>query len=426
MRDAGRREWLQRAGAWALMSALSTRAAGTLSKARVLVVGGGYGGATAARYLRILSGHTLDVVLIEPEPAFVSCPFSNLVLGGSLTLADLTTPYTALERDHGVRVARDFVVRIDATKKQALLASGTSLGYDKLVLSPGIEMMWDEVEGLHEAQRAGRIVQAWRAGAETLTLRRQLEALPDGGVYAVAIPELPYRCPPAPYERACQVANYFKAAKPRCKLLVLDANPEITSKPALFRAAWAALYPGMIEYRPQHKAVGVDASGHTLRFEVQDDVQADVLNVLPPMRAGTIAVQTGLANANARWCHVDWLNFESTAAKDIHILGDALQAAAAMPKSAHMANGQARVAAAAIVAELAGREIDPAAVLVNTCYSHVDARQAMHVASVHAYVAAERTFEPVAGAGSLSSAPSAAESEAAWRWARTLWADALG
>jgi NADH dehydrogenase FAD-containing subunit len=322
-------------------------------------------------------------------------------------------------------VVRDTVARIDSVDKRAVLASGTSLAYDKLVLSPGIEMMWDEVEGLHDAQRAGRIVQAWKAGAETLALRRQLEAMPDGGVYAIAIPELPYRCPPAPYERACQVASYFKAAKPRCKLLVLDANAEITSKPALFRAAWAALYPGMIEYRPQHKAVGVDDSGHTLRFEIQDDVQADVLNVLPPMRAGAIAVQTGLANSNARWCHVNWLNFESTAAKDIHILGDALQAAPAMAKSAHMANGQARLAAAAIVAELAGREIDPAPLLVNTCYSHVDARQAMHVASVHAYVAAERTFEPVAGAGSLSTAPSEAEAEQARRWARTLWADAL-
>jgi hypothetical protein len=208
-------------------------------------------------------------------------------------------------------------------------------------------------------------------------------------------------------------------------VLILDANPDVTSKGALFKRAWAESYPGLIEYRPQYKATGVDAAAGIIRFEVQDDVRADVLNVLPPMRAGAVAVQSGLANANARWCQVDFLNFESTVARHVHVLGDAIQIAPAMPKSGHMANGHAKVAAAAIVAELSGWELDPAPMLTNTCYSFVDDQRAIHIASVHEYVAAERTFKTVAGSGGLSSAPSEVEGRYGLNWARTIWADAL-
>jgi hypothetical protein len=221
------------------------------------------------------------------------------------------------------------------------------------------------------------------------------------------------------------VASYFKAAKPRSKVLILDANPDVTSKGALFKKVWAEQYPGMVEFRGQHKAVAVDARTNTVKFEINDDVKADVLNVLPPMRAGQLAVQTGLANANARWCHVNFLNFESTAAKDIHVLGDSTQSAPAMPKSGHMANSHAKVAAAAIVAELAGWEIAAAPMLTNTCYSFTDAKNVIHVASVHEYVAAEKTFKTVAGSGGLSPAPNEKEGGYAWNWARTIWADAL-
>jgi len=428
--NSQRRAWLKGAGSlglgaspWGLAGCATTNMPTT---ARVLVVGGGYGGATAAKYLRLLSDGKLDVVLVEPDEAFVSCPVSNLVLGGSKTLADITVPYTALARAHGVTVVRDRVAGIDAAAHTATLASGARIRYDKLVLSPGVELMWDGVEGLQAANAQGRILQAWKAGAETVALRRQLEAMPDGGVFAIVIPEVPYRCPPGPYERACQAASYFKAAKPRAKVLVLDANPDVTSKAALFKKAWAELYAGMVEYRPQHKAVAVDAATLTAKFEVQDDVRADVLNVLPPMRAGAIAVQTGLANSNARWCNVNFLNFESTAAKDIHVLGDSIQVAPAMPKSAHMANGHGKVAAAAIVAELAGWEIDPAPMLTNTCYSYVDAKNVIHIASVHEYVAAEKTFKTVAGSGGLSPQANELEGRYAWNWARTIWADTLG
>jgi sulfide dehydrogenase [flavocytochrome c] flavoprotein chain len=325
-----------------------------------------------------------------------------------------------------VRVIKDMVASIDPVKKVAVLASGPTIAYDKLVLSPGVELMFDSVQGLRDAQNAAMILQAWKAGPETVALRRQLEAMPDGGTYAITIPLAPYRCPPGPYERACQVASYFKTAKPKSKVLILDANPDVTSKPALFKKVWAEQYAGMVEYRGQHNATAVDARTNTVKFEVQDDVKADVLNVLPPMRAGAIAVQTGLANSNARWCNVNYQTFESTAAKDIHVLGDSIQIAPAMPKSGHMANGHAKVAAAAIVAELSGWEINAAPMLTNTCYSFVDAKNVIHVASVHEYVAAEKTFKTVAGSGGVSSAPSEQEGNYAWNWARTIWADALG
>ena len=439
-----RRDLLKAVGAAGAVGALGTGVAGCATSrvgapgvavpasARVLVVGGGYGGATAAKYLRLLSGQRLDVVLVEPDASFVSCPMSNLVLGGQRALADLTVPYETLARRHGVTLVRDRVASIDPMQRVAVLGSGARIRYDKMVLSPGVEMIWDSIEGAQQANAEGRVLQAWKAGPETAALRRQLEAMPDGGVFAIAIPEAPYRCPPGPYERACLVAAYFKAAKPRSKVLVLDANPEVTSKPALFKRAWAEQYAGMVEYRPQHKATGVSGgaggvgTGGTVRFEVQDDVRADVLNVLPAMRAGAIAVGTGLANANARWCQVDYLNFESTAAKHIHVIGDAIQIAPAMPKSGHMANGHAKVVAAAIVAELNGWDIDPAPMLTNTCYSFIDPQRVVHVASVHTYVAAEKTFKTVAGSGGLSPAANEQEAAYAWNWARTIWADALG
>ncbi|QPF75904.1 FAD-dependent oxidoreductase [Roseateles sp. DAIF2] len=396
------------------------------SKARVLVVGGGYGGATAAKYIRLLSDYKIEVVLVEPNEAFVSCPISNLVLGGAKQIGELTTPYAALKSKHGVTVVRDYVSGIDAGKRVATLASGSTIAYDKLVLSPGIDLIWDSVAGLKEANAAGQILQAWKAGPETVALRRQLEAMPDGGVYAITIPEAPYRCPPGPYERASVIAGYFKQAKPRSKVLILDANPDVTSKGPLFKKVWAEQYKGILEYRAQHKAVAVDAKSGVVKFEVQDDVKADVLNVLPSMRAGAIAVQTGLANANGRWVNVNYLNFEATAAKHIHVLGDSIQIAPGMPKSGHMANSHAKVAAAAIVAELNGWEINPAPMLTNTCYSYVDAgKNVIHVASVHEYVTAEKTFKTVAGSGGVSAAPTELEGTYAWNWARTIWSDSL-
>jgi sulfide dehydrogenase [flavocytochrome c] flavoprotein subunit len=282
------------------------------------------------------------------------------------------------------------------------------------------------VQGLRHAQADGTVLQAWKAGPETVALHRQLAAMPDGGVYAITIPEAPYRCPPGPYERASVVAAYLKQHKPRSKVLILDANPDVTSKGPLFKKAWAELYGGMVEFRGQHKTTAVDPKARTIKFDVQDDVKADVMNVLPPMRAGTIAVQTGLANANARWCHVNYQTFESTAAKDVHVIGDAIQIAPAMPKSGHMANGHGKVVAAAVVAALNGWEVNAKPLLTNTCYSFVSGTEVIHVASVHEYVAAEKTFKTVAGSGGVSAQRSTREADYALSWARNIWADSLG
>ncbi len=397
---------------------------GAPSSAKVVVLGGGYGGATAARYVRLFSDRSLDVVLVEPNRSFVSCPISNLVVGGARQLGEITVPYDGL-RKHGVTVVHDTVASIDLAGKKVRLAGGPEIRYDKLVLSPGVDLMFDDVEGLRQAQADGTLLQAWKAGPETVALHRQLVAMPDGGVFAITIPEAPYRCPPGPYERASVVAAYLKAHKPKSKVLILDANPDVTSKGPLFKKAWTELYGSMVEYRSQHKATAVNAKAKTIKFDVQDDVKADVLNVLPPMRAGTIAVQSGLANANARWCQVNYQTFESTAAKDVHVLGDAIQIAPAMPKSGHMANAHAKVAAAAIVAELKGWDVNARPMLTNTCYSFVSPEEVIHVASVHEYVAAEKTFKTVAGSGGVSAARSTQEASYAHSWARNMWADML-
>ncbi|MCF8181027.1 MAG: NAD(P)/FAD-dependent oxidoreductase [Limnohabitans sp.] len=397
-----------------------------ISKANVVVVGGGYGGATAAKYIRLFSNNSAQVTLIEPNTEFISCPMSNLVVGGHTSIANLSTPYDNLSKRHGIKVVKDMVTSIDAKQKTVRLASGATIKYDKLVLSPGIDMMMDRVEGLQKANQEGVTVQAWKAGPETVLLRKQLESMKDGGVYAISVPTAPYRCPPGPYERACQVASYFKQFKPKSKVLILDANDDVTSKGGLFKKAWASMYPGMIEYRPKHNVVAIDSRKKVIKFDVQDDVKADVLNILPMMRAGNIAVQSGLANSNARWVNVNYINFESTAAKDIHVLGDSIQVAPLMPKSGHMANSHAKVAAAAVVAELGGLEINQTPVLTNTCYSFISADEVVHVASVHQYDAKDKTFKTVPGSGGLSAGASKLEGVYAWGWARNIWADSLG
>ncbi len=421
-----RRHFLgQGAAGLGLLAGFSTQAYANLQKAEILVIGGGYGGATAAKYLRIFSNNTARVTLVEPNAAFLSCPLSNLVVGGSRTMADITSSYGSLSKRHGIKVIQDSVVSIDPDKKKAKLASGKILSYDKAVVSPGVSLIMSSIEGLAQANKDGVTLQAWKAGSETVMLHKQLAAMRDGGVFAISIPEAPYRCPPGPYERACQVANYLKQYKPKSKVLILDANEDVTSKGALFKKVWAEQYSGLIEYRPRNNVVAVDAQTKTLKIEVEDDVRADVLNVLPAMSAGAIAVNTGLANSNGRWVNVNFLNFESTAHKDIHVLGDSIQVAPAMPKSGHMANQHAKVAAAAIVAGLSDWEINPAPVLTNTCYSFVNEKQTIHVASVHQYDAAEKTFKAVPGAGGLSPAPSTLEGVYAWGWAHNIWADSL-
>lgn len=393
---------------------------------RVVVVGGGYAGATAAKYLRLFSDHRIQVTLVEPNAHFVSCPISNLVIGGYKTMADITQSYEQLVKRHGVTLVRDTVTAIDPDKRRVRLAGGGELPYDRVIVSPGIDFMWETLPGMAREGARDAVPHAWKAGPQTLALRRQLEALPDGGTFAMSIPLAPYRCPPGPYERVCLVASYFKQAKPRSKIIVFDANQEVQSKKALFLKAWNEHYRGLIDYRPQHRVVDVDAATRTLKFEFNDDFKAGVLNVLPDMRAGDIARRTGLDTANRRWCEVDFLSFESIVAKNIHVLGDAIQVAPAMPKSGHMANQHGKNCAAAVVALLLEQPLQTLPMYANTCYSYVTPTEAVHVASVHRYDATRKTMLPVHGAGGLSAAASAEEGHYAMAWAYNIWADSLG
>ena len=419
-----RRDFLKYAGATTAAGALPGLAscATTPSKARVVVIGGGFGGATAAKYIRLWDP-SIDVVLVERESAFSSCPISNLVLAGYSNMQEIGHSYDALRR-HGVQVVSDEASAIDPAKKTVRLARGGDITYERLIVSPGIDFNFGEVQGFEAAMNSGRVLHAWKAGAQTIELRRQLEQMRDGGVYVLAIPLAPYRCPPGPYERASMVAAYFKQAKPRSKVLVLDANPDVTSKGGLFKAAWKDLYPGILEYRGNAKAIGVDAANMTVKLEVED-VKGDVLNIVPPHHAGNIAMQAGLITTNNRWCDVDWRTMESKKVPGIHVLGDATLSAPGMPKSGSMANGHAKIAAAAIIGALSGRGADPEPKIINTCYSFVSQKEAIRVSSVHQWDAEQNTLLAVKGAGGVSPARSEAEGTYAWNWARTIWADSL-
>jgi sulfite dehydrogenase len=393
------------------------------SGGRVVVIGGGYGGATAARYLKLWAPD-IDVTMIERGDVFVSCPISNLVLGGNTQMSNITMGYEGL-RSRGVNIVRDEAVAVDAGARQVRLGSGKTLPYDRLIVSPGIDFNYDSIPGLKSADAQNRVLHAWKAGPQTVALRKQLEAMRDGGVFVFQFPMAPYRCPPGPYERVCQVADYFKKSKPKSKIIVLDANPDIVSKKGLFLAAWNGMYKGMIDYRPNSELQDVDVKGMAVKLTF-DSVKGDVLNVVPPHGAGAIARQAGLITANQRWCGVDWLTMESVAVKGVHVLGDATLSAPMMPKSASMANQHGKICVAAIIALLKGEPVHQEPAIMNTCYSFVDGRSAMHVTSIHQYDKAQKTLVPVKGAGGVSTASSEIEGGYALGWARNIWGDALG
>jgi len=419
-----RREFIKWLSATAGVTAVAGCATpGTGGGARVVVIGGGYGGATAARHIKLWAPD-IDVTVVERNTEFVSCPISNLVLGGNTDIGTITMGYEGL-RKRGVRVVRDEAVAVDPANRQVRLKSGATLGYDRLIVSPGIDFGYEQIPALNTPEAQAKILHAWKAGAQTVALRKQLEAMRDGGVYAIQIPKSPYRCPPGPYERACQVAFYFKARKPKSKVLILDANEDVQSKKGLFMAAWNGPYKGIVEYRPNMELQDVDVKTNTAIF-IGDKVRAEVLNVVPAQTAGEVAHRAGLANVNKRWCGVDWLTMESVAVKGVHVLGDATLSAPAMPKSASMANQHAKVCAAAVIALLKGQLVNQRPVMMNTCYSFVSDSSAMHVASVHQYDAAQKAVVPVKGAGGVSGKASELEAAYAWGWAKNIWGDALG
>jgi sulfide dehydrogenase [flavocytochrome c] flavoprotein chain len=423
-----RRDFVKAVGAASLAGASvfagGCASVGASAKPKVVVVGGGFGGATAAKYIAMWSERGIDVTLVERDTQFISCPMSNLVVGGSKSMGDISVAYGGLDK-YGVRRIKGEAVGFDATKKTLSLADGTALAYDRLILSPGIDFMYESLPGLATGEAKSRVLAAWKAGPETVALRAQLTAMDDGGVYAIHIPKAPYRCPPGPYERACQVAWYFQQAKPKSKVLILDANEDIVSKKGLFTKAWNGQYKGIIEYRNNQEIQDVDASRRTLKMSFGEDIKADVLNVLPPMRAGNIATMNGLNNSNQRWCQIDWLTYESTVVPNVHILGDALQIAPLMPKSGHMANQHGKVCAAAVIALLTGEQVNQTPLVANTCYSFIDDKNVVHVSSVHKYDVEKKTMVTVTGAGGLSAEANALEGIYANSWAKNIWADML-
>ena len=419
-----RRGLLASAVAGAAASSLSSPAVAQGAAGRVVVIGGGFGGATCARFLKALDPR-LDVTLVEANATFIACPFSNEVIVGLRELQEQEFGYDGV-RKAGVTVAIQSATGVDASARTVTLADGTKLPYDRLVLSPGIDINWTGLPGYTQAS-AERMPHAWKAGAQTLLLRRQLEAMPDGGTVVISAPGNPFRCPPGPYERASLIAWYLKTKKPKSKLIVLDAK-DVFSKQRLFQNAWKALYPDTLEWvslSSGGKVNAVEADSMTLVTDF-NRYKADVVNVIPPQKAGAIAAIAGVADSSG-WCPIDPVSFESKLQPGMHVIGDAA-IMGAMPKSAFAANAQAKGCAAAVVRLLVGEKpVEPR--LLNTCYSIVQPDYGISVAGV--YRPQKDLFVDIEGAGGVSpiDAPAAtrvAEAQFAHGWYKTITRETFG
>ena len=435
MSQFNRRDFLKAAAGTSVLVPMSACAqtgsrASAGGKQRVVVVGGGFGGATAAKYLK-LGAPGLDVTLVERNPTFTSCPLSNEVLSGEHPISMLETGYDGL-RKRGVNVIHDDATGIDPGKKTVSLKSGKTLQYDALVLSPGIDFNFGAIEGHSEAAANNELPHAYKAGPQTLLLKKQLESMKDGGTFIITVPPGPFRCPPGPYERAAQVANYFKhKGMNKSKVLILDANDSF-SKKGLFEQAWKLQYPGMIEWVPGAsggKVTKVDAKSRTAHTDF-GDYKGDVVNVIPPHHAGLIAKNAGLTNDKG-WCTVDMLTMESTIQKDIWVVGDSCVhgdlPVYGAPKSAHMASTQAKVAAAAIIARLNGQPA-PEPYFVNTCYSVTAPGWGFSVVHIYRVKDGKLVYATDAGGVSPVEAPAIQrklEAEYQIGWFRNIMADAF-
>jgi sulfide dehydrogenase [flavocytochrome c] flavoprotein chain len=416
-----RRHVLGLAGGF-LLASMFGRRAWPQTPARVVVVGGGFGGATCAKYIR-RADPTIEVTLVEPRHQFVTCPFSNMVIAGLRDMASVTHGYDGLQQHHGVRVVHATATAIDPQGRRVTLDDGSTLAYERLVLAPGIELRWGAIEG-YDAAASEVFPHAWQAGPQTVLLRRQLEAMADGGLVVIAVPDNPYRCPPGPYERASLIAHYLKTHKPRSKVLILDAKDSFT-KHELFRAAWQRLYPDHLEWVPgsqSGRVARVDIGARTVHTDF-DEYKPAVANVIPPQRAAAIARAANLDDGKG-WCTVRPRTFESTVHAGIHLIGDAI-VANPMPKSAFSANNQAKVCATAIVALLRGEGV-PEPALMNTCYSLVAPDYGISIAGV--YRVAGEAIVAVRGSEGISplDAPAevrALEAEYTKSWYANITAD---
>ena len=426
MNHFSRRKFLKlMAGSSALLSASGLLSGcGKGNSARIVIIGGGFGGSTCAKYLQRFD-NSLDITLVEPSTRFITCPFSNMVINGMRSMDSISHDYSA-QKSRGVNVVHARAQVIDTAVRMIALDNGNTLKYDKLVVSPGIDFKWDEVEGMC-VDDIETIPHAWQGGTQTTLLRNQLLAMDDGGVVIVAPPANPFRCPPGPYERVSLIAHYLKQHKPKSKILVLDAKDKF-SKQALFMQGWEKLYPGMIEWVSASKGGRideVDVATRTLHTESGDKHKADVLNFIPPQKAGAIAHQAGLTNDDG-WCYVDQRTFESKVHKDIHIIGDA-SIAGKMPKSGFAANSQGKVCAAAIVSSLRELEMpDPS--YVNTCYSLLSPDYGISVAAVYRYSKDKGIYKTGGGVSPLDADEAYRLQEARYAkgWYDSITADTFG
>jgi NADPH-dependent 2,4-dienoyl-CoA reductase/sulfur reductase-like enzyme len=395
-------------------------AAKTQSKQRVVVIGGGFAGATAAKYLKLWAPD-LDVVMVEKNSRFVSCPQSNLVLSGNRTLQQLTHDYQSLSKKHKVKTVQAAVSAIDTEKQQVRLDDGVVLDYDRLIVAPGVDFIYSDLPMLTPEIVATKVPHAWKAGAQTQLLFNQLKAMPQGGTVVMTIPPAPFRCPPGPYERACQIALFLKQHNSTGKLIIFDANGGIVSKKDFFSGEWERQYAGLIDYHPSNGLESVDVESLSVET-LFDNVTADVLNVIPPQKAGKVAEMAGVINVDKRWCAVDFRSYESTAVKKVHVIGDAV--ASNLPKSGHIANSQAKICAAAVIALLKDQQVEQSPKFGNTCYSFVDGERAGHVAAVFGYDEEADQMMALPGGG-VSQMGSEMEGCFADAWAHNIWSDIL-
>jgi sulfide dehydrogenase [flavocytochrome c] flavoprotein subunit len=429
MRNVTRRDFLRLTGAGAALGALGVSGAAraqTPGKGpHVVIIGGGFGGATCARYLR-LGDPNIQVTLVEPDRQFITCPFSNYVIAGMRRMETITFGYNRL-RKLGVQVVHDAATGIDIDKRRVTLRSGRKLGYDRLVVAPGIDIKWGAIKGYTDVA-ANAMPHAWKAGAQTLLLRKQLRAMKNGGTFILTAPANPFRCPPGPYERASMVAHYLKQHKPKSKILILDAK-DAFSKQGLFTAGWKQLYGEMIEWVPGAKGgtvTAVNTRTMTLETEIGQKHKGDVINVISPQTAGRIAIASRLADDKG-WCPVEPLNFESKKFAGVHVIGDAA-IAGEMPKSGFSANSHGKIVASAIVDSLNGRKPAEAS-YVNTCYSLLAPDYGISVAAV--YRVTPEGIKSVPNSGGVSPADAdagfrAEEAKYALGWYASITADIWG
>ena len=414
MKTLTRREFLKASGMGvALLGTGGVSSFAAEAKRRVVVIGGGWGGATAAKYIR-LGDSSIEVTLLEPNKEFISCPFSNLVLSGVESLKNLTVPYDGL-RKRGVRIRHEAASAIEPDKKRVRVGKDF-LEYDRLVVSPGIDFQWDQVEGL--AQAKDSVLHAWKAGPQTVQLAKQLQSMNDGGVVVMTVPPVAYRCPPGPYERASLIAWYLQTRKPKSKLIVLDANKDIVSKPGLFKAVFKDY--SNLDYRPAQKVEKIDVGAKEVTTEPGDKVKYDVINLIPPQRAAAIAVEANLVGGDKRWCEVDHVTYESATQKNIHVVGDST-IGLPVPKSGNIANAMGKICATAIVHLLNGKE-PPVIAPGNTCYSWVNDKEA--IAVVNSYKIENGKVVQIEQKLTPGKSVVTAQNSLAWR--ASIWNDVLG